>query len=363
MKKRIYDSKNIVYKKNFQNSNFNYIVTGRQMLDMGLVELPYLVDKIFPKTGLVAIAGSSDTGKSSLLRQFATSIVIGEPDFLGFKINAEHKRVIYVSTEDDMYSVAMLLNKQNPTNLSSEMYERLGYIFDTENLISKLKAILSKHKVDCIIIDAFSDLFSGEINSTSRVRSFLQVYSQIAEKYKCLIIFLHHTGKKTEFQPPSKNNLLGSQGFEAKMRLVIELRRDPYNKDLRHLCIVKGNYLKDEYKDSSYKLKFDEHMRFTNLNQRVSFSNLYISCNKTNEDKNEEFIKKAKELKSAGKPIREIAEIITKMGYSVSKSTVSNWLNSDINTIVYPEFSTYVSDEDEFDEETETPGNEEIEVE
>ena len=56
---------------------------------------------------------------------------------------------------------------------------------------------------------------------------------------------------------PSKHNAIGSQGFEAKMRVMMELRPDPVRHDIRHLCIVKGNYLSEEYKHDTEKESAD----------------------------------------------------------------------------------------------------------
>ena len=88
----------------------------------------------------------------------------------------------------------------------------------------------------------------GSVNESNQVRLFLNQYSQLARKSKCLIIFMHNCGKRTEHFMPSKHNLLGSQAFEAKMRLVLELRTDIENVTYQHLCRVKGNYRSAEYK-------------------------------------------------------------------------------------------------------------------
>ncbi len=47
------------------------------------------------------------------------------------------------------------------------------------------------------------------------------------------------------------------------MRLVIELRSDQLDPSLKHLCIVKGNYLPPEFKQQSYVLHFDQQMNLT----------------------------------------------------------------------------------------------------
>ena len=59
------------------------------------------------------------------------------------------------------------------------------------------------------------------------------------------------------------------------MRLVIELRTDLKDENLKHLCIVKGNYLGKEHKNSSYVLNFDPNrFLFTNTGDRVAFDQL-----------------------------------------------------------------------------------------
>ena len=161
---------------------------------------------------------------------------------------------------------------------------------------------------------------------------FLNQYSQLANKYQCLIIFLHHCGKRTENFMPSKHNLLGSQAFEAKMRLVLELRSDVADKTVKHLCCVKGNYLSADYKtesiklkfsenltfhEESIKLKFSENLTFYETGERVPYENLVPESGDV-DDKYELVM----QLKSEGRTLDEIAKII---GYK-DKSGVSKFI-------------------------------------
>ena len=58
------------------------------------------------------------------------------------------------------------------------------------------------------------------------------------------------------------------------MRLVIEVRLDSKETDLRHLCIVKGNYLPQDEKMSSHVVKMDDNFVFTDTGDRVPFEEL-----------------------------------------------------------------------------------------
>lgn len=256
-------------------NNDGISISAAELISREIEQIPCLVEPILHKTGLACIAGSSDTGKSSLLRYLCMCVVSGKSDFLGFPIHAEYKRAIYVSTEDDEIAISYLLRKQNE-DLQEEAssLEGLRFVFDTENLIYDLDMELTKQPADLVCIDAFSDIYRKSMIEGNQVRSFLNEYSQLGQKHQCLMLFLHHCGKRTENVAPSKHNLLGSQSFEAKMRLVMELRNDLTDNTMKHLCIVKGNYLPSDHKNESYRLHFTNNMTFVNTGERIPFENL-----------------------------------------------------------------------------------------
>jgi RecA-family ATPase len=270
-----------------------------------------LVEPFLQKVGLACLAGSSDTGKSALLRQLSIAIAGGETDFLGFPIHSQHRSVIYVSTEDGQEATSYLLHRQasayTPDRLSG-----LRFIFEAEaELLPKLHQSLHTQPADLV------DAFGGDLKDTQKIRAYLQPWQTLAEQHSCLILFLHHTAKRTEALTPSKNNLLSGQGFEAKMRLVIELRGDVMQPAHRHLCIVKGNYLSAMHKKESYVLRFDEtHFLFSRTGERVPFELLVRSADT---DDSRSKYEQAKELKDAGKSYSQIAEM---MGYA-SKNSIS----------------------------------------
>ena len=47
------------------------------------------------------------------------------------------------------------------------------------------------------------------------------------------------------------------------------LTQDEVEKSLRHLCVVKNNYLADKAKSKSYILKFNDHLAFENTGDRI----------------------------------------------------------------------------------------------
>jgi RecA-family ATPase len=259
----------IVVKKKYP-----YLFTATELLSMKQNDIPYLWKPFLVSQGLAALVGSSDVGKTSFLRQLAIYIVLRKTQFLGHDLNVRHGRVIYFSTEDNQVSVNALLKKQIDKSINPLDLKGLCYIFNTDNPLKVIEEQLKAEKTDLVIIDAYSDIFEGNSNDLGNVRRFLNKYEKLAQENDCAIVFLHHTGKRTELGSPSKNNIIGSQGFEAKMRVVWDLRKQDGSSS-RFFQITKGNYLPESRKSKSMELLF-------NIKQEFEFNGQYVDKNNFN---------------------------------------------------------------------------------
>jgi hypothetical protein len=276
-------------------------VTYPQLMSEPDEGIPCLIEPFFQRSGMACLAGSSDTGKSTLLRQMALAVAAGDSYFLGFKVHARHRSVIYVSTEDGKDAVRHLVRKQ-ARHYQPDDLKGLRFLFEYEDLIVTLRYNLVKQPADMIIVDCFSDTFGSDLKDTQKIRAFLQP-------------FQHHTGKRTESLTPSKNNLLSGQGLEAKMRMVIELRADLMRPTDRHFCIVKGNYLSSSHKKESHVLHFNEKdFIFTYTGERTPYE---LLSRQPEHDNSKEKYDRASELKKQGMSYAQIAD---EMGYSTKSS-------------------------------------------
>ena len=295
------------------------ISCASEMMQRDYTDDDTLLEPILPRQGVVALVGSSDSGKSSLLRGLAMAIVAGRSEYIGFALHPRYKRAMYISTEDDEASLSRLMRMQI-IDQEWEQYEGLHFIFDTDNLLETIELGMQSHTPDVVIIDAFADLYTGPMNENNRVRGFINAFSQLAVKYNTLVVFLHHTGKRTESLAPSKHNAIGSQGFEAKMRLMMELRQDPTRHDIRHLCIVKGNYLPAEYKHDSFELRFTPQLNFEATGERVPFALL-----REHNEERDERAEQARAMRLEGMTLQQIADAL---GYK-NRSSVHALLSSE----------------------------------
>ena len=294
-----------------------YFKGADQLKNQEIKEVDFLVDQLIPRGTLCSLVGESDTGKSSLLRQLAVSVAYGDETIIGFKLNDQCRNVVYVSTEDVEMSTGVWLNKHfGKDTVDHESLTRLKFLFITENLYQNLKEVIKNNCVDLLIIDSYADIFEGSMNDSNIVRSFLTKYNELANMYGVTIIFLHHTKKSSEGARPNKNSILGSQGFEAKMRSVMMLTKDKDDDTLRHLCVVKNNYLPEKDKKYSHELKFNENLSFEATGKRVDFNDL----------DNPEYMELAKELRNKGKSLRDIVDELNNKGFKVGKSTLQRKL-------------------------------------
>jgi RecA-family ATPase len=292
-------------------------ITARELLENPVTELHFLVEGLFPQVGIAACVGDSDVGKSALLRQLCLSIVTGKPDFAGFKLNTKYEKALYVSTEDGKEAINFLLGKQN-SRMQAELADLEGLDFTFIEDFGPRNApqvieerIRSAGAVDLVVLDGYGDLLNGDPNNFQQVRKFLQPYREIANRHECLIIFLHHVKKSARLDEPGKHNVNGSQGFEAAMRTVIELREEKENPHIKHLCITKGNYISKAAKTDSFQLCFDEAtLTFSNTGERVSFD-LLVPQSQSGDERRQKY-EKAKELKARGFTQEQIAK---ELGY------------------------------------------------
>lgn len=301
---------------------YPYLLTGTSLLKLPPDLVPNLWDPFMKRYGLTTLTGSSDLGKSSFLRQLAVSVTLKETLFLGHPLNVRYGRVIYFTTEDNKASISSLLLKQLPS-VNPDDFADLIYIFNAEEPLGAIEEQLKCSPTDLVIIDCVSDIFDGQMNDMGHVRKFLNQFDKLSIKYDCLFIFLHHNGKRTEVNGPNKHNIVGSQGYEAKMRLVMELRRE--GDQVRSLWFTKGNYLSELIKKQSLELEFTDNQEFIFTGNH----HLKVACNNKFDNSKKEILEKIRVYQkikgmTQDKMVSELKLLYPKSG--PSKGTLNKWV-------------------------------------
>ncbi len=319
--------------------------TLEELLQMVKGGIPFLVEKLLPDGCISILAGESDLGKSSFYTQLALSIISGMKSFQGFKLNTLHNRVLIVSTEDGKIAITDRIMKQRKNiPIKSENTKNLYIMTTSVDVLTKVREQLQEISIDLVILDAFADLYDGDINTSNKVRNFLNDFSEMIREFKCAVLIVHHIGKGREGQGGHKNQLLGSVGIEGKARQVLMMSRQ---KDLRALQIIKGNYVSEEDKKKSIFLKFDpETLTFSIVSETISIKEINETSelnksavassrgsrtkSKPGRKRDDKLWSKAVTLYKEDKKQCEIAEEL-----NVSTGTISRWINKYRESTVY----------------------------
>ncbi len=286
--------KEISEAKNESTSSENKILSSLQLIESGETIQKYLLQDILPQIGTAVFAGKPDIGKSQWVRQLCIQLVLGIWDFCGFKLNPVWFRALYIATEDNSEATRYLLNKQFK-GLSAEPSENLRFMFadsmDQAEILEKLDTELKEYPSDLVVIDSFGDIFTGaDSNNNMAMRNTVKLFDKIANKHKCLIMFVHHINKGAYRQSPAQENIQGGSGLVQKVRLAIQLSEGDGN--LRYFTVVKGNYCPKEYKQNSIELLFSEEtFLFKHTGKMIPTNEIGShQVNAKNEEQNEELI-------------------------------------------------------------------------
>jgi len=310
-----------------------------ELLDLNLTEIPYLVENLIPCDSLVILAGASDVGKSTLYTQLCIAIVKGEKEFLGFKLNPLRRRVLIVSTEDGPIPFAFRTRKQtSDEKLTDNSGRNMKVFFTYDNLEKRICNYLENNLIDLVVIDAFSDVYQGDINASNAVRQFLNRFTEIIQKYRCSVLFVHHVCKVKKKGQSEKDQLLGSTGIVGKVRSVMMLS---INNHQHQLSLVKGNYLSNVDKEKTTYLSFNPStLTFSTISdyqvveeteQGYQASGSFSSRkSRPGRQKDMTLYNQAIKLYKDDIPQVEIAKIVHR-----DKSTVCKWLKQFKNRIPY----------------------------
>jgi len=306
-----------------------------QLFNLNITEIPFLVEKLIPNDSIVVLAGPSETGKSTFYTQLSLAIAKREETFLGFKINGVYKRILIISTEDGPITFAFRINKQlGVKRLDAEVGNNMVVIFNYSNLEDRIRSILKETPVDLIIIDAFGDVFYGDINSSNAVRTFLSKFRNICLEFHCSILFVHHVSKGKKKQA-EKDQLLGSVGIEGKMRNVMMLS---IINDQHQFNIVKSNCVPKKDRTKPTYLNFDEEtLTFSiaaepakpvvntidNKDNSNAYGLYHNKKNKPGRKKDQKLYAEAINMYNDGVPQVEIAKKVGR-----DKSTVCKWIKA-----------------------------------
>ena len=184
---------------------------------------PALLMGVLREGHKMMIAGPSKAGKSFSLIELALALVSGKT-WLG--IPCTNSRVLYLNAEIDKNSfhnrVQKLCEKTGTSkaacdglycwNLRGKEIPRKEGESDTQAIIRALKT----YHCNVLILDPIYKLMTGDENSASDIREFLNRIDTIATEAGATVIYVHHYGKNTQSQYSDAMSRASGSGVFAR---------------------------------------------------------------------------------------------------------------------------------------------------
>jgi len=228
--------------------------TAKELMDMELPPLRYLVDDVFPE-GTSLLAAPPKIGKTFLCLNVAVAIAQGG-QALG-KVPVDEGRVFFIDLDGSKRGMqrrlkVMLQGEKPPSNLHIVRdWERLD-----EGGMSRLEALLRAYDdTRVVVIDTLKGLRpkdSGQRNMYDTDYEAVAPIRSLGEKYNVSFIVVHHTNKRTGGDP--LNLVSGSTGLTGAVDNVLIMQKERGSKDAQLTVIPR------EEEEAELALSFDPHI-------------------------------------------------------------------------------------------------------
>lgn len=214
--------------------------TFADMADVKEAEVDWFWYPYMARGCLTIIEGAPGQGKSYLTMYLAAlTSAGGKFPFSNEKIEAG--RVLILNAEDD------------PSCILRPRLEKCGAVFSKDNIrfqtkfvpidskgIEILETEISAHRPDLVIIDPLLTYMLGDMHRYNEATTFMTEIDELAREYRCCIIGVRHLTKANNDDASKRG--IGSVGFAARARSVIQVGKAPDDEEEKALGHVKTNW-------------------------------------------------------------------------------------------------------------------------
>jgi len=209
-------------------------------------------------TGLVF--GPPKSGKTILCENLAISIAIGAKEFMGFELDGQPKKVLFISLEEDPFSRGERNRKQfealdeQERNLmgSNFYYQPIDF---KKRIVSpkdwqSLNGIIKNSGAEIVFIDSITRLNPGQLENSSDAETIMQNLREIGYSNGITLVCVHHTPKMND-SIITMDKIKGSGTFAQESDFAIGVNRT--SKNHRYFKNVFFRYASD---DDDYVTEF-----------------------------------------------------------------------------------------------------------
>jgi DNA replication protein DnaC len=188
----------------------------------------WLIDRVIPKQGFVALYGPPGSFKSFIALDIAASIARHAEWFGQAARPSEQGAVIYIAGEGhggigarikacrihhQIETGIPIYFLRHQVNLRSSMEDISSLTFAINDLVAAINC-----KVDLIVIDTLARAFGGgNENSSEDMGAFITSCGQLQEHFRAALLVIHHSGKDAAKGLRGHSSLLGAVDTELEL--------------------------------------------------------------------------------------------------------------------------------------------------
>jgi hypothetical protein len=211
-------------------SSSSHLLSVSEILAMEFSEMPWLIERILPAPGIMALSGIPGDFKSWLTLHMALSVARGTPVFGKFVV--QQGAVLVIDEENHLRHIQTRLRLLGANAADPIFYQSFGN-FKADNE-KKVAAVLKKAKengVKLIILDSLVNVHDQDENDAGGISKVFQgIKKFLAEDIS--VIFIHHHRKNNGFgQNNPAQSLRGSTNILAEVDSHVSVERKP-NEDI-----------------------------------------------------------------------------------------------------------------------------------
>jgi len=195
------------------------------------VEQPWAVNGMLPLAGTSLWAGREKVGKTTLIRQLCLAVATGR-NFLGR--TTRRGLVMYYALEENKEFLKEDLKKLN-TEGSGNLLWRFGLLKEKNGSgYEQLERIAKTVRPTLIVLDTMVKFLTvNDLNSYGDVVKTMSYVTDIARKYHCHIMYVHHMNKGMGYN--DRDKILGSVGTQAEVDTIVTITKDDSSDENRYI--------------------------------------------------------------------------------------------------------------------------------
>lgn len=182
-------------------------------------KIEWVVDGILAKDSTSLVIAQPKVGKSELSRDLSASVARGE-SFLGF--NTKRGPVLLIPLEESRMVMKEKFKTRGLSNSDNNLF--IAKTGNRETIVEDLEEAIVKFNPTLVIIDTLQRVVGcDDMNDYTKTYNKIMPFTNLARKYKCHIMFIHHANK---YGSPGQQSVLGSTGLPGSVDMLIYLQKN-----------------------------------------------------------------------------------------------------------------------------------------